>query len=153
MGFHGASNDAWVLSPNSSSRNKTLQHPRASTDTISSFSPLSNALMFATPSPAAESRKSHASFWKAVKQYLTCYSPARSKPKSKQQSSKGDSVAASKTSSTHSVRASPDHAYSAMSAEERDENLKAVITYCNKSMESGRRNDAMLKDCNRIHCA
>ena len=73
-----------------------------------------------------------------MKKFLKLFNPVRSNPKSKQKSSKENSVTASKASSIHSVRASPspDHAYSAMNAEERDENLKAVITYCNKSMKS-----------------
>ncbi|XVF34969.1 hypothetical protein REPUB_Repub18cG0104000 [Reevesia pubescens] len=169
MEQHGVSNESWLMSPISSSWNKTLlQHPdskpftknlslnsRASTDTTSSVSLLSYSLMFASPSPTAKSRKSHSrGLWKAMKQFLTCYNPVRTNPKSKQKSSKEDSVAASKASSIHSVRASPspDHAYTAMNAEEREENLRAVITYCNKSMESGRRKDTMVKDCIRSGC-
>ncbi|OMO67357.1 hypothetical protein CCACVL1_20579 [Corchorus capsularis] len=151
MDFYDVSKGSWVLSPvASSSMNKTPQNPeysksfdiplsfnsRSSTDNMPPFSPLSHSQTFPQPSATGKSRKSQWGFWKAMKQYLTCYNPVRSKTKNKQKSrSKGKSAAAAKTSSVHS--ASPSHAYSAMNAEERDENLKAVITYCNKSTKEG----------------
>ncbi|XVE54142.1 hypothetical protein DITRI_Ditri03aG0057100 [Diplodiscus trichospermus] len=164
MELHDVCNGGSVLSSIPSSRNKIFQHRdskpftrtlsldsiTSTTDTISSVLPPSNSMMSPKPSPTAKSGKNHSrSLWKAMKQFFTCYVPERFNLKSKQNSSKENSVAASKASSVHSVRASPspDHGYSAMNAEERDENIKAVITYCNKSMKSGRRKDIMVKDC------
>ncbi|XVF88673.1 hypothetical protein PTKIN_Ptkin19aG0069300 [Pterospermum kingtungense] len=156
MELHGVTNNSWVPSP-IPSRNNTVRHSDSETftkissldprDTMSPVSSLSNTMAFATPSsPLEKSRKSHGgrSIWRAMKQLFSCYNPVRSNPKSKQKLSKENSASIS----IH-MRASPspDHSYSAMNAEERDENLKAVITYCNRSMNSGRMEDTVFKDC------
>lgn len=140
MELHGSPNDSLVLSPIPFSRNKTSQHrpdsePFTKTPTLKStasmsapVSPQSNStMMFASPSPTPSHGRS---LWTAMKQFLTCYNIPCSK--NKQKSSKENSVNMMMTSPLPS----PDNSYSAMNAEERDENLKAVITYCNKSMKS-----------------
>lgn len=139
MELHGSPNDSLVLSPIPFSRNKTSQHPDSEpftkTPTLKStasmsapVSPQSNStMMFASPSPTPSHGRS---LWTAMKQFLTCYNIPCSK--NKQKSSKENSVNMMMTSPLPS----PDNSYSAMNAEERDENLKAVITYCNKSMKS-----------------
>ncbi|MBA0547673.1 hypothetical protein Golob_018820 [Gossypium lobatum] len=65
-----------------------------------------------------------------------CFAPLRmSSSRSKENSA---AATASKVVSINSPRGlpSPGHSYSGMNAEERDVNLKEVITYCNKSMKT-----------------
>ncbi|KAG4136505.1 hypothetical protein ERO13_D07G010050v2 [Gossypium hirsutum] len=78
-------------------------------------------------------RSEHWSIWKSMKLACRCFAPLRSK-----ENSAAATATASKVVSINSPRGlpSPDHSYSAMNAEERDENLKEVITYCNKSMKT-----------------
>ncbi|KAB2072374.1 hypothetical protein ERO13_A07G009750v2 [Gossypium hirsutum] len=84
-------------------------------------------------------RSEHWSIWKSMKLACRCFAPLRmSSSRSKENSAAATATAtASKVVSINSPRGlpSPDHSYSAMNAEERDENLKEVITYCNKSMK------------------
>lgn len=66
--------------------------------------------------------------WRWLK---TCFKSSMDDAKQKQRAKESGSV--SKTSSVHAVRSSPNRrqSYSSMNAEERDENLKAAIIYCN----------------------
>ncbi|MBA0820900.1 hypothetical protein Goarm_017789 [Gossypium armourianum] len=67
-----------------------------------------------------------------------CFAPLRMSSSRSKENSAAATATASKVVSINSPRGlpSPDHSYSAMNAEERDENLKEVITYCNKSMKT-----------------
>ncbi|KAK8476045.1 hypothetical protein V6N13_107634 [Hibiscus sabdariffa] len=74
-------------------------------------------------------------FWKTMRHVFICCTPV--KPSSSRR--KGNAAVAATVSPLRSNLGSPlpspEHAYSTMNAAERDENLKEVIAYCNKSME------------------
>ncbi|KAE8718818.1 hypothetical protein F3Y22_tig00109987pilonHSYRG00063 [Hibiscus syriacus] len=89
--------------------------------------------MSATASPTAKSKRTdRRGFWKAMKHVFVCFNPIT--PSSSRR--KANAVAAITSMNSNFGSPSPDNAYSAMNAEERDLNLKEVITYCNNSMRS-----------------
>ncbi|KAE8675028.1 hypothetical protein F3Y22_tig00111701pilonHSYRG00017 [Hibiscus syriacus] len=89
--------------------------------------------MSATASPTAKSKRSdRRGFWKAMKHVFVCFNPITSSNSRR----KENAVVAMTSMNSNFGSPLPDHAYSAMNAEERDENLKLVITYCNNSMMS-----------------
>ncbi|KAK8535418.1 hypothetical protein V6N13_081552 [Hibiscus sabdariffa] len=68
------------------------------------------------------------SLWKTMKRVFICFNPTRSSRR------KQNVISATSSMNSYTGSRSPDHAYSAMNTEDRDENLKEMITYCNKSM-------------------
>ncbi|KAE8712551.1 hypothetical protein F3Y22_tig00110247pilonHSYRG00073 [Hibiscus syriacus] len=89
--------------------------------------------MSAPASPTAKSKRSdRRGFWNAMKHVFVCFNPITQSSSRR----KANAVMATTSVNSNFSSPSPDHAYSAMNAEERDENLKEVITYCNNSMRS-----------------
>ncbi|MBA0703359.1 hypothetical protein Golax_015687 [Gossypium laxum] len=83
-------------------------------------------------------RSEHWSIWKSMKLACRCFAPLRMSSSRSKENSAAAAATASKVVSINSPRGlpSPGHSYSGMNAEERDVNLKEVITYCNKSMKT-----------------
>ncbi|KAK3210572.1 hypothetical protein Dsin_015278 [Dipteronia sinensis] len=89
-------------------------------------SPATNSYTSSTPPTSFDKPKGDKSgFRKLLGRYWMCFGPTKPKQKFADKSTKG-----------HSNEAGHDNSYCAMSPEERDENLKAVISYCNDSKDA-----------------
>ncbi|GMI89179.1 hypothetical protein HRI_002587200 [Hibiscus trionum] len=90
--------------------------------------------MTVTASPR-DKRSCQWSFWKTMKHVFICFVPIN--PSGSRRKEKSVAAASPLHSNLGSSLPSPDCTYNTMNAEERDENLKDLIAYCNKSKELG----------------
>ncbi|KAL4303421.1 hypothetical protein GQ457_10G000940 [Hibiscus cannabinus] len=91
--------------------------------------------MASIASPTAKPKRSdHRGFWKVMNRVFVCFTPVGSSSSRR----KENAVAAATSMNSNFGSPSPDHAYTAMNAEERDENLKEVIRYCKMKSEPTR---------------
>ncbi|KAL5768691.1 hypothetical protein ACOSP7_015237 [Xanthoceras sorbifolium] len=119
--MYDIASDNWVCH---SRLNSTSSHsPSSDTMSLSSLSLATNGSTSSTPPTFLDKPKCDRSgLGKLWRRYWTCFSVKKSKPKPEEKSTRG-----------HCNGSAHDSSYSAMGSEERDEHLKAVVSYCNNS--------------------